>query len=119
MFAQGLEDMEVEEEQDVTFEVRVTTEKAEIHWVKQGVVIQPGDRFTLQDCGHNHTLTIQGVQASDRGRYSCESLHDRTDCRLNVLRKSQYFAGKPLIPFQLPFGLLFFVIFQPQPEVLP
>ncbi|XP_066431628.1 obscurin-like protein 1 isoform X2 [Eleutherodactylus coqui] len=85
MFIQGLEDMEVEEEQNVTFEVRVTTEKAEIHWVKQGVIIQPSDRFTLKDCGHNHTLTIHGVQVSDRGRYSCESLHDRIDWRLNVL----------------------------------
>ncbi|XP_044160310.1 obscurin-like protein 1 [Bufo gargarizans] len=88
MFLQGLEDTEVEEEQDVTFEVRVTTEKAEVHWVKQGVVIQPSDRFTLQDSGHNHTLIIHGVQASDRGRYTCESLHDRTDCRLNVLPRS-------------------------------
>ncbi|XP_071978395.1 obscurin-like protein 1 isoform X2 [Engystomops pustulosus] len=88
MFVQGLDDMEVEEEQDVIFDVRVTTEKAEVHWVKQGVVIQPSDRFTLQSNGHNHTLTIHGVQASDRGRYSCESLHDRTDCRLNVLPRS-------------------------------
>ncbi|KAM3916614.1 obscurin-like protein 1 isoform 2-T2 [Leptodactylus fuscus] len=88
MFVQGLEDMEVEEEQDAIFEVQVTTEKAEIHWVKQGVVIQPSERFTLQNCGHKHTLTIHGVQASDRGRYSCESLHDRTDCRLNVLPRS-------------------------------
>ncbi|XP_056391854.1 obscurin-like protein 1 [Hyla sarda] len=88
MFSKGLKDMEVEEEQDVTFEVQVTTEKAEVHWVKQGVVIQPNDRFTLQDSGHSHTLTILGVQASDRGRYSCESLHDRSDCRLNVLPRS-------------------------------
>ncbi|KAM4025639.1 obscurin-like protein 1 isoform 2-T2 [Anomaloglossus baeobatrachus] len=88
MFTQGLEDKEVEEEQDVTFEVRVTTEKAEVHWVKQGVVIQPSDRCTLQESGYNHTLTIHGIQASDRGRYSCESLHDRTDCRLNVLPRS-------------------------------
>ncbi|XP_069588927.1 obscurin-like protein 1 [Ranitomeya imitator] len=88
MFTQGLEDMEVEEDQDVSFEVRVSTEKAEVHWVKQGVVIQPSDRFTIQENGHNHSLTIHGIHASDRGRYSCESLHDRTDCRLNVLPRS-------------------------------
>ncbi|XP_075037076.1 obscurin-like protein 1 isoform X2 [Mixophyes fleayi] len=88
MFTQGLEDVEVEEEEDVTFQVQVTTERAEVHWVKQGMVIQPSSRFTLQDCGQTHTLTIHGVQSSDRGRYSCESLHDRTDGRLNVLPKS-------------------------------
>ncbi|XP_063789873.1 obscurin-like protein 1 isoform X2 [Pseudophryne corroboree] len=88
MFTQGLEDTEVEEEQDVTFQVQVTTERAEVHWVKQGVVIQPNSRFTLQHCGQTHTLTIHCVQASDRGRYSCESLHDQTNCRLNVLPKS-------------------------------
>nr|DBA19681.1 TPA: hypothetical protein GDO54_015481 [Pyxicephalus adspersus] len=88
MFAQGLEDKEVEEEEDVTFQVQVNTERGEVRWVKQGVVIQPSDRFTLEDTGSTHKLTIHGVQASDRGRYSCESLHDRTDCRLNVLPRS-------------------------------
>ncbi|MEE6489024.1 hypothetical protein FKM82_015464 [Ascaphus truei] len=85
LFAQGLQDTEVEEEQDVILQVQVTTERAEVHWVKQGVVIQPSSKFTLQDSDRAHSLTIHCVQPSDRGRYSCESLHDRTDCRLTVL----------------------------------
>ncbi|KAM4624668.1 obscurin-like protein 1 [Discoglossus pictus] len=85
LFVQGLQDTEVEEEQDVILQVQVTTERAEVHWVKQGVVIQPSSKYTLQSSGHIHSLTIHSVQSSDRGRYSCESLHDRTDCRLNVL----------------------------------
>ncbi|KAM5152436.1 obscurin-like protein 1 [Mantella aurantiaca] len=88
MFVLGLEDREVEEEEDVTFEVQVTTERGEVRWVKQGIVIQPSDRFILEDTGCTRKLTIHCVQASDRGRYSCESLHDRTDCRLNVLPRS-------------------------------
>ncbi|XP_075465672.1 obscurin-like protein 1 isoform X2 [Ascaphus truei] len=88
LFAQGLQDAEVEEEQDVILQVQVTTERAEVHWVKQGVVIQPSSKFTLQDSDRAHSLTIHCVQPSDRGRYSCESLHDRTDCRLTVLPRS-------------------------------
>ncbi|XP_077303920.1 obscurin-like protein 1 isoform X3 [Lithobates pipiens] len=88
MFVQGLEDKEVEEEEDITFQVQVTTERGEVRWVKQGIVIQPSDKFTLEDKDCTHKLTIHCVQASDRGRYSCESLHDRTDCRLNVLPRS-------------------------------
>ncbi|KAM8934021.1 LOW QUALITY PROTEIN: obscurin-like protein 1 [Pelodytes ibericus] len=88
LFTQGLQDTEVEEEQDVTLRVKVTTEKAEIHWVKQGVVIQPSSKFTLHASERMHSLTIHSVQPCDRGRYSCESLHDRTDCRLSVLPRS-------------------------------
>ncbi|XP_053554191.1 obscurin-like protein 1 isoform X2 [Bombina bombina] len=88
LFVQGLQDTEVEEECDVTLQVQVTTERAEVHWVKQGVVIQPSSKFTLQQSGCIHSLTIHGAQSSDKGRYSCESLHDRTDCRLNVIPQS-------------------------------
>ncbi|KAM4698848.1 obscurin-like protein 1 isoform 2-T2 [Rhinophrynus dorsalis] len=88
LFSEGLQDTEVEEEQDVTLQVQVTTEKGEVRWVKQGVVIQPSSKFTLRDSSRTHSLTIHGIQPSDRGRYSCESLHDRTECRLNVLPRS-------------------------------
>ncbi|XP_068102053.1 obscurin-like protein 1 isoform X2 [Hyperolius riggenbachi] len=88
MFVQSLEDKEVEEEEDVTLQVQVTTERAEVHWVKQGVIIQPSERFSIESSDRTHTLTIRCIQPSDRGRYSCESLHDRTDCRLNVLPRS-------------------------------
>ncbi|XP_053326871.1 obscurin-like protein 1 [Spea bombifrons] len=88
LFTEGLQDTEVEEEQDVTLQVKVTTEKAEVHWVKQGVVIQSGSKYTLRTAGQVHSLTIHCVEPADRGRYSCESLHDRSDGRLNVLPKS-------------------------------
>ncbi|CAH2305336.1 obscurin 1 [Pelobates cultripes] len=88
MFTEGLQDIEVEEEEDITLTVKVTTERADVRWVKQGVVIQSSDKYTLQSSEHTHSLTIRSVQASDRGRYSCESLHDRTDCRLNILPRS-------------------------------
>ncbi|XP_063285408.1 obscurin-like protein 1 isoform X3 [Pelobates fuscus] len=88
LFTEGLQDIEVEEEEDITLTVKVTTDRADVRWVKQGVVIQSSDKYTLQSSEHTHSLTIRCVQASDRGRYSCESLHDRTDCRLNILPRS-------------------------------
>ncbi|KAE8581535.1 hypothetical protein XENTR_v10024825 [Xenopus tropicalis] len=88
LFTQGLQDMEAEEEQDLELRVQVTKDQAEIHWVKQGVVIQPSPKYTLQASGCTHSLTIHRLQASDRGRYCCESLHDRTECRLNVTPRS-------------------------------
>uniref|UniRef100_A0A8C5QTT9 Obscurin like cytoskeletal adaptor 1 n=1 Tax=Leptobrachium leishanense TaxID=445787 RepID=A0A8C5QTT9_9ANUR len=88
LFSEGLQDVEVEEEQDVTLKVKATTEKADVRWTKQGVVIQSSDKFSVQSSDRTHSLTIHCVQPADRGRYSCESLHDRTDCRLNVLPRS-------------------------------
>ncbi|NXL95979.1 OBSL1 protein, partial [Alectura lathami] len=84
VFVRKLQDVVVEEQQDACLEVEVSHEVAEVQWLKQGVLLQPGGKYQLQELGRRRTLTIRSVSPSDRGTYRCESLHDRTQAKLSV-----------------------------------
>ncbi|XP_048809341.1 obscurin-like protein 1 isoform X5 [Lagopus muta] len=84
LFVQKLRDMVAEEQQDVCLEVEVSHEAAEVQWLKQGVLLQPSDKYLMCESGCRRTLTICCVSPSDRGTYRCESLHDRTQAKLSV-----------------------------------
>ncbi|KAM6307131.1 obscurin-like protein 1 [Aegotheles albertisi] len=87
LFVQKLRDVVAEEQEDVCLEVEVSHEAAEVQWLKQGVLLQPGSKYQLQELGRRRTLTIHCLGPADRGTYRCESLHDRTQARLCVERE--------------------------------
>ncbi|NWH30201.1 OBSL1 protein, partial [Chloropsis hardwickii] len=84
LFVRKLQDVVAEEQGDVCLEVEVSHEAAEVQWLKQGVLLQPGSKYLLQESGCRRTLTICCLGPADRGTYRCESLHDRTQAKLHV-----------------------------------
>ncbi|NXJ52826.1 OBSL1 protein, partial [Spizaetus tyrannus] len=84
LFVRKLRDVVAEEQGDVCLEVEVSHEAAEVQWLKQGVLLQPGSKYQLQESGCRRTLTIHCLGPGDRGTYRCESLHDRTQAKLCV-----------------------------------
>lgn len=91
LFVRKLQDVVAEEQGDACLEVEVSHEAAEVQWLKQGILLQPGTKYQLRELGRQRTLTIRCLGPSDRGIYRCESLHDRTQARLCVER--EYRAG--------------------------
>lgn len=88
MFTRKTEAVMAEEFGEATLEAEINVESGEVQWMRQGVVIQPGPRHTLAQSGCMRTLTIRELTLSDRGTYRCETLHDRTQVKLNVERES-------------------------------
>ncbi|KAK2857016.1 hypothetical protein Q5P01_005751 [Channa striata] len=84
MFTKKMEAVMAEEFGDATLETEISLETGEVQWMRQGVVIQPGPRYTLAQDGCKRRLTIHNLTLSDRGTYRCETLHDRTQVKLNV-----------------------------------
>ncbi|XP_063018033.1 obscurin-like protein 1 [Melospiza melodia melodia] len=84
LFVRKLQDVVAEEQGDVCLEVEVSHEAAEVQWLKQGILLQPGSKYQLRESGRRHTLTICCLGPADRGTYRCESLHDRTQAKLHV-----------------------------------
>ncbi|XP_043104268.1 obscurin isoform X17 [Puntigrus tetrazona] len=84
LFTKIMDTVVAEEFGEATLEVEVSLETAEVQWMRQGVVIHPGSKFTLKQNGPKHSLTIHKLTLSDRGTYSCETLHDRTQAKLTV-----------------------------------
>ncbi|XP_034720665.1 obscurin-like protein 1a isoform X1 [Etheostoma cragini] len=83
-FTKKMEAVMAEEFGEATLETEISLEMGEVQWMRQGVVIQPGPRHTLAQDGCKRSLTIQNLTLSDRGTYRCETLHDRTQVKLNV-----------------------------------
>ncbi|XP_059332495.1 obscurin-like protein 1 [Ammospiza nelsoni] len=84
LFVRKLQDVVAEEQGDVCLEVEVSHEAAEVQWLKQGILLQPGSKYQLRESGCRRTLTICCLGPADRGTYRCESLHDRTQAKLHV-----------------------------------
>ncbi|XP_037395277.1 obscurin-like protein 1 isoform X9 [Pygocentrus nattereri] len=84
LFTKKMEPVLAEEFGDAILEVEVSLESGEVQWMRQGVVIHPGPKFTLKQSGQKRSLTIHKLALSDRGMYSCETLHDRTQAKLSV-----------------------------------
>nr|XP_009931895.1 PREDICTED: obscurin-like protein 1 [Opisthocomus hoazin] len=77
-------DLGVPETGVASFECELSRPSAEVKWFKQGVLLQPGSKYQLQESGCRRTLTIRCLGPADRGTYRCESLHDRTQAKLCV-----------------------------------
>uniref|UniRef100_A0AAY4B1Y8 Obscurin like cytoskeletal adaptor 1a n=1 Tax=Denticeps clupeoides TaxID=299321 RepID=A0AAY4B1Y8_9TELE len=84
LFTKKMALVEGEEFGEATLETEVSLESGEVQWMRQGVVIQPGPRHTLTQSDCRRCLTIHNLSLSDRGTYRCETLHDRTQVKLNV-----------------------------------
>ncbi|KAJ8403432.1 hypothetical protein AAFF_G00352040 [Aldrovandia affinis] len=84
LFTKKMKSVVSEEYGEATLEVEVSPESGEVQWMRQSVVIQPGPKFTLKESGHKRSLTVHNLTISDRGTYRCETLHDRTQGKLNV-----------------------------------
>ncbi|XP_053272939.1 obscurin-like protein 1a [Pleuronectes platessa] len=84
MFTKRMEAVMAEELGNATLETEISLETGEVQWMRQGVVIQPGPRHTLAQNGCKRSLIICNLNLSDRGTYRCETLHDRTQVKLNV-----------------------------------
>ncbi|KAM9801976.1 obscurin isoform 8-T9 [Syngnathus typhle] len=83
-FTKKMVPVTVEEYGEATLEVEVSLNCREVQWMRQGVLIHPGAKYTLKRKGPKHSLTIHKVAVSDRGCYSCETLHDCTQAKLTV-----------------------------------
>ncbi|XP_061579893.1 obscurin-like protein 1 isoform X3 [Cololabis saira] len=84
LFTKKMTPVAAEEYSEATLEVEVSLDSGEVQWMRQGVLIHPGVKYTLKHMGPKRSLTIHKLATSDRGTYSCETLHDRTQAQLTV-----------------------------------
>ncbi|XP_058878961.1 obscurin-like isoform X15 [Acipenser ruthenus] len=84
VFKKKLEDRTVEEREVVVLEVELSKPSTEVKWMKNSVVLQPSNNIEIRVEGAKQTLVIKNVTFPDRGYYSCETLDDKTQAKLNV-----------------------------------
>ncbi|KAF6738677.1 Obscurin [Oryzias melastigma] len=84
LFSKKMTPVVAEEYSEATLEVELSLDSGEVQWMRQGVLIHPCAKYSLKNKGQKRSLTIHKLAVSDRGTYSCESLHDRTQAQLTV-----------------------------------
>ncbi|XP_035029687.2 uncharacterized protein obsl1b isoform X1 [Hippoglossus stenolepis] len=84
LFTKKMKPVVAEEYGEALLEVEVSVDSEEVQWMRQGVLIHPDARYALKHKGQKHSLAIRKLAMSDRGTYSCETLHDRTQAQLTV-----------------------------------
>lgn len=90
-FKKKLENVTVEEQSAVRLEVELSKSSDEVRWMRNSVVLQPTGNLQIQVAGAKQALVFKSVTQADQGSYSCETLDDKTQCKLNVESKSQFY----------------------------
>uniref|UniRef100_A0A8C3B0J3 Ig-like domain-containing protein n=1 Tax=Cyclopterus lumpus TaxID=8103 RepID=A0A8C3B0J3_CYCLU len=83
-FKKKLENLTAEEQSEVKLEVELSKPSEEVRWMKNSVVLQPAGNMEIRVDGAKQTLVFKSVTCADRGVYSCETLDDKTQTKLNV-----------------------------------
>ncbi|KAK9538589.1 hypothetical protein VZT92_003751 [Zoarces viviparus] len=86
-FKKKLETLTVEEQSEVKLEVELSKPSDEVRWMKNSVVLQPAGNMQVRVDGAKQALVFKSVTYADRGIYSCETLDDKTQAKLNVEMK--------------------------------
>lgn len=87
-FKKKLENLTVEEQSEVKLEVELSKPSDEVRWMKNSVVLQPAGNMEIRVNGAKQALVFKSVTQADRGIYSCETLDDKTQAKLNVESKT-------------------------------
>lgn len=88
IFKKKLENLTVEEYSEVKLEVELSKPSDEVRWMKNNVVLQPAGNIEICVDGTKQALVFKSVTHADRGIYSCETLDDKTQGKLNVESKT-------------------------------
>lgn len=88
IFRKKLENLTVEEQSEVRLEVELSKPSEEVRWMKNSVVMQPAGNMEIRVDGAKQALVFKSVTCADRGLYSCETLDDKTQSKLNVESKT-------------------------------
>ncbi|XP_049888815.1 obscurin [Epinephelus moara] len=93
-FKKKLENLTVEEQSEVKLEVELSKSSDEVKWMKNSVVLQPTGNMEIRVDKAKQALVFKSVTYADRGVYSCETLDDKTQAKLNVeMKKIQVIKG--------------------------
>uniref|UniRef100_A0A8C4RGW5 Obscurin, cytoskeletal calmodulin and titin-interacting RhoGEF b n=1 Tax=Erpetoichthys calabaricus TaxID=27687 RepID=A0A8C4RGW5_ERPCA len=82
LFMKKLENQSVEEYGTVTLETELSKPSKEVKWMRNSVVLQPGENIDIRSEGVKQTLILKSVTFADRGIYSCETLNDKTQAKI-------------------------------------
>lgn len=84
-FIRKLQDIEIKENQPVHLEVEISTETANVTWLKNGKPITADDKIVVEKKGVIRKLLIRSVSIHDEGEYSCRLPDEECTAEVTVI----------------------------------
>ncbi|UJR34155.1 hypothetical protein I4U23_021562, partial [Adineta vaga] len=70
-FTKKLQNVQTEEFQTIELKCETNREDLPIEWLKDNVILEINDHYTIESHGKTHQLTIHDVLINDQGSYTC------------------------------------------------
>lgn len=86
-FKQEVEDLEVKEGGCGVFSCELSKPGAPVDWRKGRVILKPGYKYEMKQEGRLTKLTINNIEESDAGKYTCKTKDSQSTAELTVKGK--------------------------------
>uniref|UniRef100_A0AC11DG28 Obscurin, cytoskeletal calmodulin and titin-interacting RhoGEF n=1 Tax=Ovis aries TaxID=9940 RepID=A0AC11DG28_SHEEP len=93
-FTSGLSAVVAEEGCEATFQCVVTPSDVAVTWFRDGVQLQPGEKFLISQKGASHSLTILSLALEDAGQVTAEAEGIQSTAALRVREAPVLFRKK-------------------------
>ncbi|KAG8544464.1 hypothetical protein GDO81_022450 [Engystomops pustulosus] len=94
LFKEGLKNCQVLEGSEVVLQCQVTKPSAGLQWRKGEKMLQPSDKYKMQQEGINVELAIQDVDLKDSGNYTCVIGDEATTATLSIIELPPHFSSE-------------------------
>ncbi|XP_045423418.1 obscurin isoform X23 [Lemur catta] len=93
-FTSGLSPVVAEEGCEATFQCVVSPSDAVVTWYREGVALQPSEKFVIAQSGAGHSLTISGLALEDSGQITVQAEGTSSSAALRVREAPVLFKRK-------------------------
>lgn len=84
LFIRPLQSQQAEEGGIITLSCEVSKSNAPVQWKKAGKVLQPSDKYEMNQTGPVTELTIHNLNEADAGEYTCDTGDQQTTAAVYV-----------------------------------
>ncbi|XP_019363471.1 PREDICTED: obscurin [Gavialis gangeticus] len=84
LFIQPLQNQQAEEGGTITLSCEISKPNAPVKWKKSGKLLQPSDKYKMNQSGLVAELTICNLKDGDAGEYTCDTGDQQTTAALSV-----------------------------------
>ncbi|XP_019399214.1 PREDICTED: obscurin [Crocodylus porosus] len=84
LFLQPLQNQQAEEGGTITLSCEISKPNAPVKWKKSGKLLQPSDKYKMNQSGLVAELTICNLRDGDAGEYTCDTGDQQTTAALSV-----------------------------------
>lgn len=78
----------VDTTEKIVLKTEVTSESCNVKWFRDGVELKEGSKYEIKQEGRSRVLVVKSSETKDTGTYSCQTVDDKMEFKVQVKGKS-------------------------------